>query len=543
MATLSRNVRKIEARVDGYASATENTVKKRRVAAYARVSTDSSEQLTSYEAQVDFYTRHIKSNPDWEFVSVYTDEGISGTDTRKREGFNQMIKDALEGKIDLILTKSISRFARNTVDTLTTIRKLKEKKIEVYFEKENIYTLDAKGEVMLTIMSSLAQEESRSISENVTWGIRKNMADGKIVLAYKYFLGYEKGEDGFPKIVEEEAKVVRDIYQLFLDGYTIRKIADALTKRDIPTPRGKKQWSVTTVKSILTNEKYKGDALLQKTYTTDFLTKKVKKNDGEIPQYYIQNSHPAIIDPETFDLVQEEMKRRYPDRHRLHRASPFCAKLVCEDCGGYYGRKVWHSNSKYKKYIWQCNHKYDNDFACNTPTLGEEEIKVAFMEATEQILGNKERHITRLEQELLKLSDTSDLESKLKAAQDKYAKLLGEQRLYMEENARIIQDQAEYNRRFLEMDKDSQIAKAEADELERQLLEQSGRVGRIKECLKALEKRRNNLSEFDADLWNSLIESTTVSKDKTIIFHFYDGTDIPIKLPEKPSKPEKQSNT
>ena len=204
MATLSRNVRKIEARVDDREYTTESAVRKRRVAAYARVSTDSSEQLTSYEAQVDFYTRHIKSNPDWEFVSVYTDEGISGTDTRKREGFNQMIADALNGKIDLILTKSISRFARNTVDSLTTIRKLKEQKIEVYFEKENIYTLDAKGEVMLTIMSSLAQEESRSISENVTWGIRKNMADGKITLAYKYFLGYEKGEDGLPKIVEEE---------------------------------------------------------------------------------------------------------------------------------------------------------------------------------------------------------------------------------------------------------------------------------------------------------------------------------------------------
>lgn len=536
MATTSRNVRKIEARTYDHVPTAENTTRKRRVAAYARVSTDSSEQLTSYEAQVDFYTRHIKSNPDWEFVSVYTDEGISGTDTRKREGFNQMIKDALAGKIDLILTKSISRFARNTVDTLTTIRKLKEKKIEVYFEKENIYTLDAKGEVMLTIMSSLAQEESRSISENVTWGIRKNMADGKIVLAYKYFLGYEKGEDGLPKIVEEEAKIVREIYQLFLEGYTLRKIADTLTKRSIPTPRGKKQWSVTTVKSILTNEKYKGDALLQKTYTTDFLTKKVKKNDGEIPQYYIQNSHPAIIDPETFDLVQEEMKRRYPDRHKLHRASPFCAKLVCEDCAGYYGRKVWHSNSKYKKYIWQCNHKYDNDFACNTPTLGEEEIKVAFMEVTEQILGDKEHHIARLKQELLKLSDASDLKNKLKVAQDKYAKLLGEQRLYMEENARIIQDQAEYNRRFLEMEKEANASESKVNQLERQILEQSGKAGRLRRCLKALQSYEGEAKQFDENLWNTLVESATISINRTITFHFFDETDIPVKLPEKPTR-------
>lgn len=536
MATTNRNVRKIEARIDGHISETENAVRKRRVAAYARVSTDSSEQLTSYEAQVDFYTRHIKSNPDWEFVSVYTDEGISGTDTKGRIGFNQMIADALNGKIDLILTKSISRFARNTVDSLTTIRKLKEQKIEVYFEKENIYTLDAKGEVMLTIMSSLAQEESRSISENVTWGIRKNMADGKIVLAYKYFLGYEKGEDGLPKIVEEEAKVVHEIYQLFLEGHTLRKIADTLTKRSIPTPRGKKQWSVTTVKSILTNEKYKGDALLQKTYTTDFLTKKVKKNDGEIPQYYIQNSHPAIIDPEIFDSVQEEMKRRYPDRHKLHRASPFCTKLVCEDCGGYYGRKVWHSNSKYKKSVWCCNRKYDNATPCSTPTLSEEEIKVAFMEVTEQILGDKEHHIACLKQELLKLSDASDLKNKLKAAQDRYAKLLGEQRLYMEENARIIQDQAEYNRRFLTMEQEARNAEDKIRQLEQQILEQSGRAGRLRRCLKALQNYKGQTKQFDENLWNTLVESATISTDRTITFHFYDETDIPIRLPEKPAK-------
>ena len=191
----TRNVRKIESRA-GLSPATPTMERqKRRVAAYARVSTDSDEQLSSYEAQVDFYTRHIQNNPEWEFVNVYTDEGISGTNTKKREGFNRMVTDALDGRIDLILTKSISRFARNTVDTLTTVRKLKEKNVEVYFEKENIYTLDAKGEVMITIMSSLAQEESRSISENVTWGIRKSMADGKFSLAYKHFLGYEKGED------------------------------------------------------------------------------------------------------------------------------------------------------------------------------------------------------------------------------------------------------------------------------------------------------------------------------------------------------------
>ncbi|MGD9663553.1 MAG: recombinase family protein, partial [Porticoccaceae bacterium] len=193
---------------------------KKRVAAYARVSTNDEEQQTSYEAQIDYYTQHIKANGDWEFVEVYTDEGISGTNTKKRDGFRRMVQDALDGKIDLILTKSVSRFARNTVDTLTTVRQLKEKGVEVYFEKENIYTLDSKGELLITIMSSLAQEESRSISENVTWGQRKRFADGKVNMPYKRFLGYAKGEDGTPKIVESEAEIVRLIYKLFLQGKT-----------------------------------------------------------------------------------------------------------------------------------------------------------------------------------------------------------------------------------------------------------------------------------------------------------------------------------
>lgn len=243
---------------------------KRKVAAYARVSTDNEEQLSSYAAQVDYYTRYIKSKMEWDFVDIYTDEGITATNTKKRDGFKRMVKDALDGKIDLIVTKSVSRFARNTVDTLTTVRKLKEKGIEVYFEKENIYTLDSKGELLITIMSSLAQEESRSISENTTWGQRKRFADGKVSLPYKKFLGYERGEDGIPQIVEKEAKIVRLIYRLFLEGRTTTGIATHLTRLKVPTPAGKEKWTTSTIKSILTNEKYKGDALLQKSYTVDF---------------------------------------------------------------------------------------------------------------------------------------------------------------------------------------------------------------------------------------------------------------------------------
>lgn len=212
---------------------------RRRVAGYARVSTDSDEQFTSYEAQIDYYTQYIMAHPDWEFVEVYTDEGISGLNTKKREGFNRMVADALAGRIDLIVTKSVSRFARNTVDSLTTIRKLKEAGCECYFEKEGIYTFDSKGELLIAIMSSLAQEESRSISENVTWGQRKRFADGKVSMPYKHFLGYEKGPDGIPQIVPEQAETVRYIYDLFMSGKTVTAIAKQLTDEGIPTPCGK----------------------------------------------------------------------------------------------------------------------------------------------------------------------------------------------------------------------------------------------------------------------------------------------------------------
>lgn len=538
MITPARTVRKIESVSTLIPLSNEAIQRKRRVAAYARVSTDSDEQLSSYAAQVDFYTQYIRNNPEWEFVDVYTDEGISGTNTKKRDGFNRMIADALAGKIDLILTKSISRFARNTVDTLTTIRKLKEKKIEVYFEKENIYTLDAKGEVMITIMSSLAQEESRSISENVTWGKRKSMADGRFSLAYKCFLGYEKGEDGLPKIVEEEAKIIRKIYSLFLEGYTVRKIADYLTEQGIPTPKGKKQWSVSTVMSILTNEKYKGDALLQKTYTADFLSKTVKKNHGEVPQYYIENSHPAIIDPEMFELVQNEIKRRRPNRHKLHRNSLFTAKIICGDCGGFYGRKVWHSSSKYQKCIWRCNEKYEGEDACTTPNLTEPEIESAFITAFNEVLGEKEKYIRRFEKLLPLLADTSNLEKQLAEAQKQHDSLMANLRSYMEENTRQIQDQVEYNRRFNQMDAECVAAEEQVKSLQKKILGQSGRKEQIKRCLEHIQECGDILTDFDSNLWNSMIESVIVSQDKVLTFQFRDGSKVPVALSNNKDTPQ-----
>ena len=309
---MPRTVTVIPATINAFTRKPDMVMAKRKVAAYARVSTDSDEQFTSYEAQIQYYTDYINDHADWELVEVYPDEGISGLSTKKRENFQRMINDALAGKIDLIITKSISRFARNTVDTLTTIRQLKEKGIEVYFEKENIWTLDSKSELLLTIMSSLAQEESRSISENVTWGQRRRFEQGKVSLPYKHFLGYERGEtkDAPPVINPEQAVIVRKIYNLFIHGLTVGGIARQLTAEGIPTPAGKQKWGAAVIESILTNEKYRGSARLQKRFTVDYLTKTTKVNEGEVQQYYIEESHEAIIDPAEWDAVQDEMKRR-----------------------------------------------------------------------------------------------------------------------------------------------------------------------------------------------------------------------------------------
>lgn len=388
--------------------------KKRRVAGYARVSTELEEQQSSYMAQIEYYTSFIKEHADWELVGIYTDEGISATNTRRRNGFNSMISDALDGKIDLIITKSVSRFARNTVDSLSTVRRLKDAGIEIYFEKENIWTLDSKGELLITIMSSLAQEESRSISKNVTWGHRKRFADGKFSLAYSRFLGYDRGADGNLVINEDEAVVIREIYRLYLLGYSLNAIAKRLTSDKIATPGGKGVWNQSTVRNILTNEKYKGDALLQKTYTVDFLTKKKKRNSGEVPQYYIENSHEPIIDPKTFELAQAERLRRAvrtAQGGRYSGKSVFCGKIKCGDCGIFFTSRVWHSNTKYRKIIYQCSGKYKPLNSCFTGHLYEEDIEGLFVRAMRIIFEQRDRITERLENKLKSLPENiNDME-------------------------------------------------------------------------------------------------------------------------------------
>ena len=359
----NKKVTKIDATIK-IASFDGGIIKKRRVAAYARVSTAAEEQETSLAAQRDYYEQYIKENKEWEFVGIYYDDGISGLSFRNRDGFNRMIKDALDGKIDLILTKSLSRFARNTVDTLTTIRKLKAANIEVYFEKENIFTLDSKGEFLITIMSSIAQEESRSISENVTWGTRKRFSDGKYHVPYDSFLGYEKGTDGSLQIVEKEAAIVRLIYLLYLAGKSPHTICELFNALEIPTTKQQGPWNKTPVVSILTNEKYKGDALLQKTITIDFLTGKRKINEGEVTQYYVSNAHDPIVSAEVFEMVQNALKYRRGTSLRFSGFYPLGGRVFCSSCGSFFGHKILQRRRNgrlTRKEIWRCNSYYDGN--------------------------------------------------------------------------------------------------------------------------------------------------------------------------------------
>ena len=424
-----------------------------------------------------------------------------------------MIEEALNGGINLIITKSVSRFARNTVDSLSTIRKLKEHNVECYFEKENIWTFDSKCELMLSILSSISQEESRSISENVTWGHRRRMADGKVSVPFGRFLGYDRGEHGELIVNEKEAEVVREIYRLFLSGLTPHGIGKELTARHIPTPGGKVKWTASTVKSILTNEKYKGDALLQKTFTPDYLTKKTKKNDGQIPQYYVENSHPAIITSEVFDAVQTEMERRQGTKSRYSGVDILASKLICGECGSSYRPKVWHSTDQYRRTIYQCGHKYRGTCKCSTPNLTAEAIHTVFIRSFNEMVVNKNEIISNLRENAANSSNMKELISQRDAARDEMAMLADIVQNLIAENARIAQDQKEYAKKYQLAMERYEAAKSKYEDLAAQVAEEHRKQ-------RAVETFINNvrdlgvITEFDETLWGLLVESVTVySKD------------------------------
>ena len=502
---------------------------KRRTAGYARVSTDKDEQFTSYEAQVDYYTNYIKSHSEWEFVKVYTDEGLTGLNITHRDGFNEMVEDALNGKIDLIITKSVSRFARNTVDSLTTIRKLKAKGVEVYFEKDNIWSFDGKGELILTIMSSLAQEESRNISENVTWGKRKKFEDGKVYLPYKCFLGYEKGasKDDPPVVNPEQAKLVRRIYSLFMNGQTPFGIARLLTSEGIPSPGGKEKWPASTIISILTNEKYKGAARLQKKFTVDFLTKKMKINEGEVPQFFIDDSHEAIIAPEEWEAVQDELKRRKALGKAYSSKNILSSKIYCGDCGDLYGLKTWHSTDRYKKVVMLCNSKYkEGKPKCTTPSLTEADVKERFVKVYNEIFESRDSIISICRSVKNKYTDTIEFDRELAVLHDEIEVLKEMVQKCISENAATPQDQEEYNLRYNSYIERYEQLSSRFDELTVLKEEKLAKRRSIERFIANLSKQEDILTEFDNWLWLSTVENVTVKSDGTLVFKFFYGAEI-----------------
>ena len=501
---------------------------KKKVAAYARVSTDEDEQLSSYAAQCTYYESFIKNNPEWEFVGVYADEGITGTNTKNRENFKRMIADAKAGKIDIILTKSISRFARNTVDTLTNVRELKGIGVEVRFEKENLSSFDDKGESILTIFSSIAQQESYSISSNVTWGKRKAMMDGKVYFTYKTFLGYRKGKDGQPEIDPDGAEIIKKIYRWFLEGITINGICDLLQKQGIKSPGGKDIWSVGTVRSILSNEKYKGDALLQKSITVDFLLKKRKKNEGEIQQVYVKNNHPAIIDPDVFDLVQDELARRSKLMNRHNNGSPMNAKIICGECGGFYGHKV-HHNDKYKYDVWCCNVKSKGREACGAPNIKQSVIERAFIDALQVAISEQKKMPDDTEANRIK---RERLEQELIKAEEDVASAIADVKSFMSDNTRRTQDQDAYLKEHERLLAISDKKKAELKAVKKAIVSETARKVRKQIFIDAIKDLPEFICLYSDEVFQKtvdhIIARKVTEKDFVLEFYFTNGVRVDI---------------
>ena len=497
-------------------------VTKLRVAAYCRVSTDSDEQETSYDAQVSHYTEYIQQNPQWTLAGIFADDGISGTNTKKRDEFNRMIDECMAGNIDMIITKSISRFARNTLDCLQYIRLLKDKNITVYFEKESINTMDAKGEVLITIMASLAQQESQSLSQNVKLGLQYRYQQGKVTVNCNRFLGYTKGNDGKLVIDPEQSEVVKRIYREYLEGSSMDKISAGLEADGILTGAGKEKWHTSTINKILRNEKYIGDALLQKTYTVDFLTKKRVKNNGLVPQYYVENSHEAIIPREIFMQVQEELIRR-----RIVHTSPngktrtfssnhvFAQIIICGKCGEVFRRVHWNNRGK-KSIVWRCVSRLENTgLFCDARTVLESTIEQVLVTAINQTLCDKDSFLTTLRDNIATVinreSDKAlaDIDKRLEELQTELLKLATSNADYDKVGDEI--------HRLRDQKQKLQVESANRDELKK----------RITDMSTFLKKQPTALTKYDEQLVRRLIEKVTVYEDKFTV-EFKSGVTVDV---------------
>lgn len=510
-----------------------------RVAAYCRVSTDDEEQLTSYEAQKNYYTDKIMTNKEWTMAGIFADEGITGTSARKRPEFLRMIRQCKQGKIDIVLTKSISRFARNTVDCLNYVRALKELGIAVIFEKENMNTLEVDSEILITMLGAFAQSESESISANVRWGIRQAMKEGKATIQYKYLYGYRKGDDSKPEIIPDQAEVVRKIYDLFLSGTPVRGIQEYLNANSVPNINGESKWARSAIDSILTNEKYCGDVLLQKTYIDDCINKKVKKNTGQLPMYLVQNHHEGIISRETFDAAQAELARRSAGKSPSKKNAPtgrsrysskyaLSDRLYCGECGTRYQRCTWRNRDGSKRIVWRCVSRvdYGNKYCHDSPTLDEEPLHRAILAAINSAVKDKDNIVYNLkaamEKELAPAAgqqlSLSEIDNRLEQLNTEFSKVLAE--------ASESGNQAAYSDRFRDIMQHQTELKAQRNEIQRMLAESGKAAAHIEQCRQAAETTPSAITEWDEALIRQVVESVTVETGSEIIVALKSGASI-----------------
>lgn len=524
------NVRIIPSKINPLTKLPNNTLHKKRVAAYARVSTEQEEQANSYEAQVDYYTKLIKARPEWEMVDVYTDKGITGTSLKHRDGFNKMIADARAGLVDLIITKSVSRFARNTLDTISLTRELKAKGVEIFFEEQNVYTFDSNGKLMLTILASMAQEESRNISENVKWGKKKKAVDGYSQVGYSNFLGYDKHENAKIglKVNEEEAIIVRFIYKEFLKGKSVNTICRMLERKGIKTPGHKDHWRTTTVVSILRNEKYKGDCMMQKTYVKNFLDHVSVKNNGELEKIYIEDHHEPIVSKDHWLMVQLEFERRGTLAQGYNSSNEFSCKLICGDCGSYYGAKVLHSTDKYRSVKYRCNRKYVGEHVCQTPFISEEEVKRKFILAYNEFIGDRKQLIEDCKEMIQILDNTSDLEARLAELSRKAEDIIILVKNLINQNSTEALNQDEFQMKYDSYDLEHKKVIGEIENVGLEIEKKKAQAKYLQMFIDDISSRPNILEAYDEDIWSYLIDKAIVNRDGSITFQFRNGKEIKI---------------
>lgn len=509
----------------------------KRVAAYCRVSTDSEEQLTSYTTQKKVYTEMIAARPDWELAGIYADEGISGTRADKRPQFQKMIKDCFAGKIDYIVTKSVSRFARNTVDCLEHVRILKNRGIGIFFEEQNIDTLSIDSELYLVIYAGFAQSESESMSKNITWAYRKRFEDGKVLMQYKSMLGYRKGADGEPEIVPEEAKIVTRIFDMFLSGQTVRAISEQLRSEKINIPGKNFSFSHVMVYNILRNEKYCGDSILQKTITVDCISKTRRDNMGEAPMYYVQNSHPAIISRETYHMTQAEIARRKTlapasEKKAVTVAGKYSKYalsevLVCGECGSRYRRVTWTSGGK--RVVWRCSNRLENGkkYCKMSLTVKEESLHAAIVRAINKF--NSQDHAAYLA--LMKATigealgiqaetaEIDELKRRIDALNQKMVSII-------QKAARDGEDIEEHESEFKEMAESIALFKQRISVLEQAKstdAEMSERMAKIQEII---DERQAHQDVYDDSIVRQMIECIKVFSNGNIEVYFGGGNCI-----------------